>query len=436
LSSHGFTPELFKWLRTYNRALAARDLGAGITVGIVALPLAMAFGIASGVKPEQGLITAIIGGIIVSLLGGCRLQIAGPAGAFVGLLYGIVEKYGVSGLLISTFVAGLCLILMGLFRLGGAIRYVPIPLIVGFTNGIAVIIALAQLRDFFGFQVTKLPANSLAQLVSYWQTLNSLNVQALLLGLFCVALLIYWPKLTPIIAARTNQTIKLAWLPASLLVLVISALCVKLFGLSVDTIGSRFGGIPSGLPTPGLLNFNWQTVLHLANPILAIALLCAIECLLCARVADQLSGDTHNPNQELIAQGVANMVSPLFGGFAATGTLARTVTNIKSGAATPVSGLVHGLTVLAVVIVLAPAASYIPMAGLAAVLLVVAYNMGEWAAFAHMHQHPLIYKIIFLTSFIVTVAFDVLLAVLLGLVIAAIPVAVKHIRKGWPRARS
>lgn len=436
MASHWFAPELLKWLPQYNRALAARDLSAGLTVGIVALPLAMAFGIASGVKPEQGLITAIVGGIIVSLLGGCRLQIAGPAGAFVGLLYGIVEKYGVNGLLVSTFVAGFCLILMGILRMGGAIRYVPVPLIIGFTNGIAVIIAIAQLRDFFGLQITKLPANSLAQLASYWQSLSSFSVQAIALGFACVAILFGWPKLTQLIANRSNQKVKLAWLPASLLVLVLSALCVRFFGLSVETIGSRFGGIPTGLPAPSLLSLDWQTVVHLANPILAITLLCAIECLLCARVADQLTGDTHNPNQELMAQGVANMVSPLFGGFAATGTLARTVTNIKSGAATPMSGLVHGLTVLAVVILFAPAASYVPMAGLAAVLLVVAYNMGEWAAFPQSHQYSSVYKIILFVSFIVTVAFDVLLAVLVGLIIAAVPVAVNRIRKLWLKARN
>lgn len=412
-----FRPRLLDALRHYRREDFTADVGAGITVGVIALPLAMAFGIASGVTPQAGLFTAIVAGLIISALGGSRVQIGGPAGAFVILLYGIVERHGVSGLMLCTFFAGVLLVAMGALRLGRWIRFIPVPIVIGFTNGIAVIIAFQQLRDFFGLQIDRMPANFLSQLGSLWQAASSANLQALGLGLVSLGLIALWPKAYLPQHARWRQV--LARIPGTVAVLVLGAVAVSL-GLSVDTIGSRFGGIPLGLPTLVWPEFNWQSAQTLVAPTLSIALLGAIESLLCARVADGMTGDRHDPDQELMAQGLANIASPLFGGIAATGTIARTVTNVRSGARTPVAGIVHALTLLVILLVLAPVASGIPLASLAAILLFVAWGMGDWKAFGRLRQYSLSYRTILLATFLLTVVFDITVAVEIGLVLASL----------------
>jgi SulP family sulfate permease len=414
----GFRPRLIESLRHYTRADFLADLSAGITVGVVALPLAMAFGIASGVKPDAGLFTAIIAGFLISALGGSKVQIGGPAGAFVALLYTIVERYGLANLLIATMMAGVLLIAMGALRLGQLIRFIPISIVTGFTNGIAVIIGLAQLRDFLGLQVEHMPANLLSQIGVLWAARASLNWQALMLAAGSLALIAIWPKTYLPEHARWRQWA--ARVPGTVMVLAIGIIAVTLFDLSVDTIGSRFGGIASGLPSFALPAFDWESVQKLFGPTISIALLCAIESLLCARVADSMIDDRHDPNQELMAQGVANLVTPLFGGIAATGTIARTMTNVRSGARSPVAGIIHAITLLAIVLVLAPLAQNIPMASLAAILLFVAWNMGDWSAFRKLGQFSVSYRTIMLATFALTVVFDITVAIEVGLVLASL----------------
>ena len=414
----GFRPRLIESLRHYTRADFLADLSAGITVGVVALPLAMAFGIASGVKPDAGLFTAIIAGFLISALGGSKVQIGGPAGAFVALLYTIVERYGLANLLIATMMAGVLLIAMGALRLGQLIRFIPISIVTGFTNGIAVIIGLAQLRDFLGLQVEHMPANLLSQIGVLWAARASLNWQALMLAAGSLALIAVWPKTYLPEHARWRQWA--ARVPGTVMVLAIGIIAVTLFDLSVDTIGSRFGGIASGLPSFALPAFDWESVQKLFGPTISIALLCAIESLLCARVADSMIDDRHDPNQELMAQGVANLVTPLFGGIAATGTIARTMTNVRSGARSPVAGIIHAITLLAIVLVLAPLAQNIPMASLAAILLFVAWNMGDWSAFRKLGQFSVSYRTIMLATLALTVVFDITVAIEVGLVLASL----------------
>lgn len=414
----GFRPQLIESLRHYTRADFFADLSAGITVGVVALPLAMAFGIASGVKPDAGLFTAIIAGFLISALGGSKVQIGGPAGAFVALLYTIVERYGLANLLIATMMAGMLLIAMGALRLGQLIRFIPISIITGFTNGIAVIIGLAQLRDFLGLHIERMPANLLSQIGVLWEARASLNWEALVLAAASLALIVVWPKTYLPEHARWRQWA--ARVPGTVIVLAIGIIAVTLFGLSVDTIGSRFGGIASGLPSFAVPTFEWESVQKLFGPTVSIALLCAIESLLCARVADSMIDDRHDPNQELIAQGVANLVTPLFGGIAATGTIARTMTNVRSGARSPVAGIIHAITLLAIVLVLAPLAQNIPMASLAAILLFVAWNMGDWSAFGKLGKFSISYRTIMLATFVLTVIFDITVAIEVGLVLASL----------------
>ncbi len=413
-----FRPRLVDALRDYRRDDFTADLSAGITVGVVALPLAMAFGIASGVKPEAGIFTAIIAGFLISALGGSKVQIGGPAGAFVALLYAIVERYGVANLLIATAMAGVLMFAMGALRMGQLIRYIPVSIVTGFTNGIAVIIALQQLKDFLGLSIDRMPSNSFSQLGALWAHLHTVNWGALALGAASLALIVAWPKSYQPIHARWRRW--MARVPGTIAVLAIGVVAVAVFGLQVDTIGSRFGGIPQGLPPFALPAFDWQTAQNLVGPTISIALLGAIESLLCARVADGMIGDRHDPNQELMAQGVANAVVPFFGGIAATGTIARTVTNIRTGARTPVAGIVHSATLLAIVLLLAPLAHDIPMASLAAILLFVAWNMGEWSAFARLKRFSFNYRAIMLTTFALTVVFDITVAVEVGLVLASL----------------
>ena len=416
--SFPFRPRLWASLRDYHRDDFVADLGAGITVALVALPLAMAFGIASGVRPDQGIVTAIVGGLIVSLLGGSRVQIAGPAGAFVGLLYAIADKYGVANLLIATMMAGVLLFAMGAFRLGTLVRFVPISIVIGFTTGIAIIIALSQVRDFLGLAVGKMPSNFFSQVAVLWDNLHSTNLTALAIGLACLLVIVVWP--TPQSARPGNWRFVTAKLPSTVVVLTLSGFAVWLLNLHVETIGTRFGSLPAGLPSPQLPHFDWTTAQNLLAPAIAIALLGAIESLLCARVADGLIGDRHDPNQELMAQGAANFAAPLFGGIAVTGTIARTMTNVRSGARSPVAGLVHSVTLFLVILALAPLASYIPLASLAAVLLWVAFNMVGWRELRQLPRFSIFYRAILLSTLALTVVFDLTVAVEVGLVMSTL----------------
>jgi sulfate permease, SulP family len=413
-----FRPRLLNHLQHYSRQDFAADCGAGITVGIVALPLALAFGIASGVRPDQGLVTAIVAGFIISALGGSRVQIGGPAGAFVALLYAIVEKYGVANLLIATMMAGVLLFAMGAFKLGNLVRFIPVSIITGFTAGIAVIIGLAQVKDFLGLVMPKVPSNFFSQLSAIFTHLHSVNWTAFGIGAASLAMIVLWPvKQQQAITRWRRITAKL---PSTLMVLVVFSLAVWGFNLPVETIGSKFGALPSGLPMPAIPAFDWQTAQNLVAPTLAIALLCAIESLLCARMADGLIGDRHDPNQELMAQGVANFITPWFGGIAATGTIARTVTNVRAGARSPIAGIIHALTLLAIVLVAAPLASHIPLAALAAILLWVAYSMGDWREFAKLKQYSMFYRTTLLSTFFLTVVFDLVVAVEVGLILSCL----------------
>jgi len=422
-----FRPRLLDSLKDYDRQRFASDSIAGLTVGVVALPLAMAFAIASGVKPEQGLITAVVAGFLISALGGSSVQIGGPAGAFIVIVYGIVQRYGLTNLLISTALAGFLLLAMGALRLGALVRYMPVGIIIGFTNGIAVLIALSQVKDLLGLKIEKMPADFFSQLGAIAGHLDGFNPYALGLGATCVAILFVWPrlfgagsKLPPaLLEGRTLRTA--ARVPGPVIALVALTLAALWLQLPVDTIGSRFGGIPQGLPRLALPPFSWESAQQLVVPTLTIALLGAVESLLCARIADNLGPHPrHDPNQELMAQGIANMVAPLFGGIPATGTIARTVTNLRAGATSPVAGIVHALTLLAVMLVAAPLAEHIPLAVLAGILLFVAWNMGEWHEFARLRQFNLQYRTIMVGTFLLTVVFDLTVAVQVGLVLACV----------------
>lgn len=423
-----FRPRLIDALRGYERDRFARDLGAGLTVGIVALPLAMAFAIASGLKPEAGLWTAIIAGLLISLLGGSNVQIGGPAGAFIVIVYGIVERYGLANLLISTACAGVLLFLMGLLRLGRLVRYVPVSIVIGFTNGIAVLIAASQLKDWLGLQILRMPADFFTQLKVIAQNLGSFNPFAFVLGTACFVGLFIWPRLwsdrSPIqpaleLPGMRRAALVGARLPGPIVALLTLSLLAWYFHLPVETIGSRFGSIPQGVPAFSLPDFSWETVKQLVTPTITIALLGAIESLLCARVADQLSPlPRHDPNQELMAQGVANFVTPFFGGMPATGTIARTVTNVRAGATTPVAGTVHALTIAVVVLAAAPLALHVPLSVLAGILLFVAWNMGEWHEFAQLRKYSLHYRVLMVGTFALTVVFDLTVAVEVGLLMA------------------
>lgn len=427
--SFAFRPRILDALRGYDRSRALTDIGAGATVGIVALPLAMAFAIASGLKPEAGLWTAIIGGVLVSLLGGTNVQIAGPAGAFIVIVYGIVERYGVANLLISTACAGVLLLALGLFRLGNLVRFVPVSIVIGFTNGIAVLIALSQLKDWLGLSIEKMPGNFFSQVQVLALHMDTVNLHALALGLACLAGLFLWPRLflkgSPVLRVAEGHTVRaFARVPAPVVALVTLTALAYLLELPVETIGSRFGGIPQQPPAFALPSFSWETARLLATPTLTIALLGAIESLLCARVADQLATDPHirkhDPNQELMAQGVANLVVPFFGGMPVTGTIARTVTNLRAGATTPMAGIVHALVLALIVLLAAPLALHIPLAVLAGILLFVAWNMGEWHEFVRLKHFSNHYRLLMLGTFFLTVVFDLTVAVEVGLALACV----------------
>ena len=422
---HPFHPRLVDCLKNYNRGAFISDVIAGITVGIVALPLAMAFAIASGLKPEAGIFTAIVGGMLISLLGGSRVQIGGPAGAFIVIVYGIIQQHGLANLMISTVMAGVLLFVMGLTRIGSLIRFIPVAIIIGFTNGIAVLIALSQVKDFLGLKIEKMPADFFHSTRAIIDSIDTADVMTLSLGLACLAVIIVWPRFGSLVttrrdAATTGRTALVTRLPGTIVALVLATAATAFLNLPVETIGSRFGGIPVGLPPFTLPDVSWDAMRNLVAPTITIALLGAIESLLCARVADGMIDDRHDPNQELMAQGVANFLSPFFGGMPATGTIARTTTNVRAGAKTPIAGVVHSITLLAIVLVAAPLASNVPLAALAAILLFVAWNMGEWREFPRLRHFSFQYRTVMLSTFLLTVIVDLTVAVEMGMVLAAL----------------
>ena len=408
-----FQPKILSSFSGYNKTLFAKDVLAGLTVGIVALPLAMAFAIASGLKPEAGIFTAIIAGGLISLLGGSRVQIGGPAGAFIVIVYGIVERYGVPNLLLATAMSGVFLILMGAFRLGTLVRFIPIAVIIGFTNGIAFLIGLSQIKDFFGLSVDKMPAQFFPAIKTLYQSADTFNPIALAVAAGSLTLIIFWK----LFQKRLGH---LSHIPGTVIAMVVATIVTTVLDLPLDTIGSRFGGIPSGLPHFEWIPISWGNAQYMVIPALTLALLGAIESLLCARIADGLIHDRHESNQELMAQGLANIVTPFFGGMPATGTIARTVTNVESGASTPIAGVVHAFTLLIIVLFAAPLAKDIPLASLAAILMYVAWNMGEWKKFIHLKQFRLPYRITILSVFLLTVIMDLTVAVEVGLLLAFI----------------
>ena len=418
-----FRPKLVDSLKGYTREQLGADIAAGLTVGVVALPLAMAFAIASGLKPEAGLFTAIIAGFIISALGGSKVQIGGPAGAFIVIVYGILERYGLANLILATAASGVLLFVMGLLKLGTLIRFIPVAVVIGFTNGIAVLIMLSQAKDFLGLKVNNMPADFFGILRTLSEALPTLQAPAFALACGSLALIVLWQR---VFSAKQGQAPTkglrrmLQVVPGSIVALITATLIALGLNLPVETIGSKFGGIPSELPSFVWPEFSWGNLQHLTLPIMTLTLLGAIESLLCARIADGLIGDRHNPNQELMAQGVANFVTPFFGGMPATGTIARTVTNVKSGGRSPVAGMVHALVLLLVVWVAAPLANHVPLATLAAILMFVAWNMGEWHAFTDLKQFRAPYRITLLAVFLLTVMVDLTVAVQFGLFAACI----------------
>ena len=408
-----FRPKLLDCLPGYNRGQFGKDLASGITVGVLALPLAMAFAIASGCSPTSGIWTAIIAGLLTSLFGGSRVQIGGPTGAFIPIVYGIVAVHGFVNLMGATMLAGVFLLAMGLARMGQLIRFIPVTVVIGFTNGIAVVIFLAQLKDFFGLQIDNLPAEFFGRIKTLAANAHTVDLPTLALATTCFIFLLSYNKIAQRIAFLRRA-------PGPLVVLIVGTLVSFLFNFPVETIGSRFNGIPQELPNFGLPALSIHDFGKLISPAITIALLCAIESLLSARVADSQIDDRHDPNQELVAQGLANIAAPLFGGFAATGAIARTTTNVKTGGRTPIAGIIHALVLLGIVLIAAPLASYVPLATLSAIVMVVAINMGEWSEFAELKRYSYNYRVILLATFFVTVVFDLTIAVELGMVLACL----------------
>jgi len=400
-------PKSIQALRSYSVEIFFRDLLAGITVGLVALPLAMAFGIASGVTPQAGLYTAVVAGFLISALGGSRTQIGGPTGAFVVIIAGIVLRFGMSGLAMVTLMAGILLVLMGLTGLGAAVRFIPRMVVIGFTNGIAILIASTQIKDFFGLKTGPVPSEFLPRIQLLVAHAATFNGSALGLGLGALAIMVLLPRFTKRV-------------PASIVALLICTGISILFHLPIETIGSKFGGIPRGFPVFAIPDFHAEHILPLIPSAFTVALLAALESMLSAVVADGMTGDRHNSNVELVAQGIANIFTPLFGGIPATGAIARTATNIRSGGRSPVSGMIHALTLLMILLVAAPLASYIPLATLAAVLFVVAYNMGEWHEIGTIFQLDFTAISVWLVTFALTVFADLTVAVGVGLGLAAL----------------
>jgi SulP family sulfate permease len=391
----------------YSRESLLRDVIAGVVVGIVALPLALAFAIASGVPPERGLYTAIIAGFLISALGGSRVQIGGPTGAFVVIVYGIMARFGYEGLVIVTVMAGVILIALGLARLGGLIKFIPYPVITGFTAGIAVIIFSSQVKDFLGLKMGAVPAEFSDKWLAYAEHIGSVNLAATGIALMSLAVLVVWPRISRMV-------------PAPFVAMVVATVAVRFLDLPVETIGSRFGGVPSSLPTPHWPDIPWEHMREFVSPAFTVALLAAIESLLSAVVADGMIGTRHKSNVELVAQGVANIASPIFGGIPATGAIARTATNIRTGGRTPLAGMVHAVTLLLVLVFFGRWAAMVPLASLAAILVVVSYHMSEWRSFAGLLRAPRSDLAVLLLTFALTVFVDLTVAVQVGIVAASL----------------
>ncbi len=401
-----FVPILFSTLRGYDRRQFAGDAVAGIIVGIVALPLAIAFAIASGVTPGRGLWTAIVAGFIISAFGGSRVQIGGPTGAFVVIVYGIVQKFGIDGLTVATLMAGVILVVMGLVKFGDAIRFIPHPLVTGFTSGIAIIILSSQVKDFFGLRMGDVPANFVAKWQAYAHAASGVSPAAATVALLALAIIVWWPRISTRI-------------PGPFVALIVTTAVVRVLHIPVETIGSRFGEISASIPHPTLPHLSLEQATALVGPAFTIALLAAVESLLSAVVADGMIGSQHKSNVELVAQGMANIASPLFGGIPATGAIARTATNVKNGGRTPVAGVVHSLTLLLITLFFGRWASLIPMATLAAILVIVAYHMSEWRAFLGELRSPKSDVVVLVTTFALTVFVDLTVAIEVGMVLAA-----------------
>jgi sulfate permease, SulP family len=406
-SAQRWLPRSIECVRGYTLRRFSQDLVAGLTVGLVALPLAMAFAIASGVTPQAGLYTAVVAGFLISALGGSRTQIGGPTGAFVVIVAGIVVKFGVSGLALVGIMAGVLLLIMGFTGLGATVKYIPRPVTIGFTNGIALLIASTQIKDFLGLKTPPVPSEFIARIRQLIRYAGTMQWQTVALAAASLAIIVFWPRVTK-------------RFPGSIVALFLSTAAVAIFHLPTETIGSKFGGIPQGFPHFALPNFQAANILELLPSAFTVALLAAVESLLSAVVADGMSGDQHNSNVELVAQGVANIASPLFGGIPATGAIARTATNIRSGALTPIAGMVHALTLLAILLVAAPLARFVPLATLAAVLFVVAYNMGEWREIGTILRLSQTDITVWFTTFALTVFADLTVAVGVGMTLAAL----------------
>lgn len=411
MNAFEFKPKLFSTLKNYSKASFSADVMAGIIVGIVALPLAIAFGIASGVSPEKGIITAIVAGLFVSLFGGSRVQIGGPTGAFIVIVYGIIQQYGESGLMIATLMAGVFLILLGIFHLGTIIKYIPYPIIVGFTSGIALTIFTTQIKDLFGLTIDKVPGDFISKWGVYIANFHTIDWWSTLVGVLSIFIIAITPKFSKKI-------------PGSLIAIVLMTVMVfllkKYAGIdSIATIGDQFN-INSELPEVAVPGITWETIQSLISPAITIAILGAIESLLSATVADGIIGDKHNSNQELIGQGIANLVSPLVGGIPATGAIARTMTNINNGGRTPIAGIIHAIMLLLIFLFLMPLAQYIPMACLAGVLVIVSYNMSEWRSFKALMRNPKSDVGVLLVTFLLTVIFNLTIAIEVGLLIACL----------------
>ena len=414
-----FKPKMVSALKHYNKQTLMADLMAGVIVVIVALPLAIAFGIASGVSPEKGIITAIVAGLFISLFGGSKVQIGGPTGAFIVIVYGIIEQYGIQGLTIATLMAGVFLIMLGVLRLGTIIKYIPYPIVVGFTSGIAVTIFTTQVKDLLGMQMDSVPSDFIEKWGAYIYNIGNIDPWSALVGIASVVLIAVWPQL-----ARLFHLSPLKALPGSLVAIVLMTVGVLLLKdyagvTTVETIGDRFS-INSTLPGAVVPELSWETIKGLVGPAVTIAVLGAIESLLSATVADGVIGDHHNSNTELIGQGIANLASPLFGGIPATGAIARTMTNINNGGRTPVAGIVHAFVLLLIFLFLMPLAQYIPMACLAGVLVVVSYGMSGWRSFLAMTRNPKSDVTVLLLTFFLTIIFDLTVAIEFGLICACL----------------
>ncbi len=400
------SPKLFKMIKDneLTKDQVGKDIIAGIIVAIIALPLSIALAISSGVSPEKGLITAIFAGFVISLLGGSKVQIGGPTGAFVVIVYGVVKTYGITGLITSTMMAGIILVVMGLLRFGSLIKYVPQTITVGFTSGIAVTLLTTQLKDFFGFKIADVPAEFIGKVESYIQNISTFDIASFLIGLSCILILVYWPKV--------NKKI-----PASIIALIVSTLAVNLLNLPTDTIGTRFSEISSSIPKPQIPHMDVKTIINLIKPALTIALLGAIESLLSCVVSDNMIDDKHDSNMELVAQGLGNIASSLFGGIPATGAIARTAANVKNGGRSPISGMVHAIILLLIMVILMPFAKLIPMTTLAAILIIVSYNMGEWSHFKELLSSSKSDVLVLLITFTFTVVFDLVFAIGVGMAV-------------------